>query len=48
MKHLVGVRLADGTMVPRYFHFKWQAKRERDQHPGACVVLGPDHWRYNK
>jgi len=43
---LFAVRLADGTTLPQYFDNKMAAKKVRDQHPGAVVVLGPDHVRY--
>lgn len=50
---LFAVRLPDGNLVTSertgevvYFDDKKQAKRIRDQHDGACVVLGPDHFRY--
>jgi hypothetical protein len=43
---LFAVRLADGTTLPQYFDDKMAAKKVRDQHPGAVVVLGPDHVRY--
>ena len=43
---LFAVRLADGTTLPQFFDDKKAAKRVRDQHAGAVVVLGPDHTRY--
>lgn len=46
MLRLFAVRLPDGSLLPRYFEDKPTAKRERDKHPGAVVVLGPDHHRY--
>lgn len=49
---LFAVRLADGSLLrsafsdlPVYFDDKMQAKKVRNQHDGACVVLGPDHHR---
>jgi hypothetical protein len=48
---LFAVRLASGQLLtdthgqPAYFDDKKEAKRKRDQHPGAVVVLGPDHVR---
>ena len=51
MQRLFAVRLPDGQLLanvhgqPAYFDDKKEAKRKRDQHPGAVVVLGPDHVR---
>lgn len=49
---LFAVRLADGSLLrsaqtnqPIYFDDKMQAKKVRNQHDGAVVVLGPDHKR---
>jgi len=49
---LFAVRLSDGSLLadasnkPVYYDDKKEAKRIRDRHEGACVVLGPDHHRY--
>jgi hypothetical protein len=50
---LFAVRLTDGSLLRSertgetiYFDDKKEAKRQRDRHDGACVVLGPDHARY--
>jgi len=50
---LFAVRLTDGSLLRSdrtnetvYFDDKKEAKRQRDRHDGACVVLGPDHYRY--
>jgi hypothetical protein len=49
---LFAVRLPDGSLLtdtagrPVYYDDKQEAKRVRDRHDGACVVLGPDHHRY--
>jgi hypothetical protein len=49
---LFAVRLPDGSLLtdtagrPVYYDDKQEAKRVRDRHDGACVVLGPDHRRY--
>lgn len=50
---LFAVRLADGSLLCAertgevvYFDDKKEAKRMRDRHTGAVVVLGPDHMRY--
>lgn len=32
---------------PIYYDDKKEAKRMRDRHPGAVVVLGPDHARFD-
>lgn len=49
---LFAVRLSDGNLLqsaytgqPLYFDDKMQAKKMRNQHDGAVVVLGPDHNR---
>ena len=49
---LFAVRLNDGNLLqsaytgqPLYFDDKMQAKKMRNQHDGAVVVLGPDHNR---
>jgi len=50
---LFAVRLPDGSLMtdtkgqPVYFDDKKEAKRVRDRHPRAVVVLGPDHARYD-
>lgn len=51
---LFAIRLPDGSLVvsertgqPVYFDGKKEAKRVRDRHDDAVVVLGPDHVRYN-
>ena len=50
---LFAVRLPDGSLMtdtkgqPVYFYDKKEAKRVRDRHEGAVVVLGPDHARYD-
>lgn len=37
--------LSDRTNEPVYYDDKQEAKRIRDRHDGAVVVLGPDHKR---
>lgn len=50
---LFAVRLPDGSLMtdtkgqPVYFDDKKEAKRVRDRHESAVVVLGPDHARYD-
>jgi hypothetical protein len=52
MQRLFAVRLPDGSLLtdtkgqPAYYDDKKEAKRVRDRHSGAVVVLGPDHYRY--
>lgn len=51
MLRLFAVRLENGQLLTdavgftRYFEHKMDAKKARDKHPGAVVVLGPDHDR---
>lgn len=48
---LFAIRLTDGSLLTDakgqsvYYDDKKEAKRIRDRHDGACVVLGPDHSR---
>ena len=50
---LFAVRLPDGSLLtntkgqPIYYDDKKEAKRMRDRYPGAVVVLGPDHVRFD-
>jgi len=51
---LFAVRLPNGSLVvsertgePVYYDDKKEAKRVRDRHDGSCIVLGPDHARYD-
>jgi hypothetical protein len=49
---LFAIRLPSGSLLsgtkgqPVYYDDKKEAKRVRDRHDGAVVVLGPDHIRY--
>lgn len=50
---LFAIRLPDGSLLTDthgqavYYDDKKEAKRIRDRHDGSCIVLGPDHSRYD-